>query len=214
MMTERNYSVMDEFISVFDDYVKDFLQTPPGRQVDPADDIEHTVLQPDERRHSIGLMRVNHAGEVSAQALYKAQAINARDHQVKQAMQRSSEEEIDHLLWCEQRLRELGGHPSLLSPLWFLGSFSIGYLVGLMGDKWSLGFIVETERQVVVHLDKHLENISDRDIRSRTILQRMREDELHHASVAHHAGAIELPAYVKKLMVLCAGVMTQTAYWI
>lgn len=205
---------MDEFISVFDNCIKDFLEKPQGRQAYPADNIDHTVLQSDEWRQSVGLMRVNHAGEISAQALYKAQAINARDHQIKQAMQCSSEEEIDHLIWCEQRLRELGSRPSLLSPLWFLGSFSIGYLAGLMGDKWSLGFIVETERQVVAHLDKHLKNISTKDIRSRAILQRMKKDEAYHASVAHHAGGIELPAYVKKLMTLCSRVMTETAYWI
>ena len=159
-------------------------------------------------------MRVNHAGEVSAQALYKAQAITARENKVQEAMERSAEEEIDHLVWCQERLHELGGHTSYLGPLWFFGSFTIGSLAGLIGDKWNLGFVVETENQVVVHLDAHLQKIAECDLRSRAILKQMREDEAHHASVALHSGAAVLPEPVKKLMRLCSKVMTKTAYWI
>ena len=129
-------------------------------------------------------------------------------------MERSAEEEIDHLVWCEQRLRELGGRTSLLGPLWFFGSFTIGSLAGLIGDKWNLGFVVETEHQVVKHLDKHLKEISASDLRSRAVLEQMREDEAHHASVALHAGARELPTPVKKVMGLLSKVMTKTAYWV
>ncbi len=180
----------------------------------PAEKVGHSVLSETERRQSEGLMRVNHAGEVSAQALYRAQALTARDSQVREAMKHSAEEEIDHLVWCEERLRELGGRTSLLGHFWFLGSLSIGSLAGLIGDKWNLGFVVETEEQVVAHLDKHLQEITEKDLRSRAILQQMRDDEAHHASVAYHAGASELPAQVKKLMRLCSKVMTKTAYWI
>ena len=214
-MNERNYSVLDGFINMIDEHVGAFINQPQQTlRAYPADKVEHSVLSENERRQSEGFMRVNHAGEVSAQALYKAQAITARDSQLREAMERSAEEEVDHLVWCEERLHELGGHTSYLGPFWFLGSFTIGSLAGLIGDKWNLGFVVETENQVVTHLDEHLQKIAESDLRSRAILQQMREDEAHHASVALHSGAAELPASVKRMMQLCSKVMTKTAYWI
>ncbi len=214
-MSERNYSVLDGFITTLDEHLGAFLTQPQQTlRAYPAEKVEHSMLTETERRQSEGLMRVNHAGEVSAQALYKAQALTACDSQVREAMKRSAEEEIDHLVWCEERLHELGGRTSLLGPFWFFGSFTIGSLAGLIGDKWNLGFVVETENQVVKHLDQHLKEISESDLRSRAVLEQMREDEAHHASVALRSGASDLPAPIKKLMRLCSKVMTKTAYWI
>ena len=202
-MRERNYSILDGFISNIDGHLGAFFKE--ARQTArayPAEKVGDLVLDESERRQSEGFMRVNHAGEISAQALYQAQAITARDSKLRDAMRRSADEEIDHLVWCEKRLYELGGHTSYLGPFWFIG------------DKWSLGFVVETENQVVAHLDEHLEKISEADLRSRMILEQMREDEAHHASVALHAGAAELPGPVKKMMRLFSKVMTKTAYWV
>jgi ubiquinone biosynthesis monooxygenase Coq7 len=214
-MNERNYSVLDGFISTIDEHLGTFINQPQQTlRAYPAENVDHSVLSESERRLSESLMRVNHAGEVSAQALYKAQGITARDSQVREAMERSAEEEIDHLVWCEERLRELGGRTSLLGPFWFFGSFTIGSLAGLIGDKWNLGFVLETENQVVSHLDEHLEEIPEGDLRSRAILEQMRKDEEHHASVALQTGAKELPTPIKKLMELCSKVMTKTAYWV
>lgn len=214
-MNERNYSVLDGFINTIDEHLGAFLNQPQQTaRAYPAEKVGDLVLDESERRQSEGFMRVNHAGEVSAQALYQAQAITARDSKLRDAMKRSANEEIDHLVWCEKRLHELGGHTSYLGPFWFVGSFTIGSLAGLIGDKWNLGFVVETENQVVAHLDEHLQKIAESDLRSRAILKQMREDEAHHASIALHSGAAELPGPVKKVMRLCSKVMTRTAYWI
>ena len=214
-MSERNYSVLDGFIGRIDGCLTALLYPPQQvLRAYPADGIKDSMLTESERRQSEGLMRVDHAGEVSAQALYKAQAIAAHDNEIRESMGRSAKEEVDHLVWCEERLHELGGRTSYLGPLWFLGSYTIGFLAGFAGDKWNLGFVVETENQVVKHLDEHLQEISECDLRSRAVLQQMREDEAHHASVANHAGAAELPTPIKKMMQLCSKVMTKTAYWI
>lgn len=214
-MIERNYSILDRLISGVDGQLNSVFKQrlKPSRSY-PAENIEELTLAESQRRQSEGFMRVNHAGEVSAQALYKAQALTARDSKVRETMQCSADEEIDHLFWCQKRLQELGGHTSYLGPFWFLGSFTLGTLAGLVGDKWNLGFVHETENQVVAHLDEHLLRIAENDLRSRAILQRMKEDEAHHASVALHSGASELPAPIKKAMRCCSRVMTKTAYWI
>ena len=157
-------------------------------------------------------MRVNHAGEIAAQALYKAQALTARDDELKKTMKQSADEEIDHLDWCELRLKELGDHTSYLGPVWYLGSFGLGVVAGCFGDKWNLGFLAETEYQVVRHLDAHLEQLPMNDDRSRAILEQMREDELHHATTDETAGAKSLPKGVKRLMSYASKVMTKTAY--
>ena len=162
-----------------------------------------------EKKQSASLMRINHAGEVSAQGLYRGQALTAKHEDIREQMERSAMEENDHLNWCETRLNELDGHKSYLSPLWYLGSFGIGAVAGLVGDKWSLGFVKETEDQVVKHLDEHLENLPASDNTSRAILEQMKIDEAHHADVAVEAGAAELPAPIRKfIMPLMSKVMT------
>ena len=178
----------------------------------PAGDLPEAELTETQRRHAAGLMRVDHAGEVAAQALYHGQALTARTQRLRTAMEQAAREEGDHLRWCHKRLEELGEPASRLDPLWHLGSFLIGAAAGLTGDRWSLGFVVETERQVVRHLDGHLSSLPDGDQRSRAILEQMREDEGVHATTAIESGAAELPQPVKRLMTLAARVMTETAY--
>ena len=159
-------------------------------------------------------MRINHAGEISAQALYKAQAMTAIDDELKDTMKQSAYEESSHLKWCERRLDELGGRTSYLSPIWYFGSFGIGVVAGCFGDKLNLGFIAETEHQVVKHLDSHLEQLPKNDERSRAILEQMRKDELHHAKTAETSGAKNLPKEVRFIMTLVSKIMTKTAYYI
>lgn len=180
----------------------------------PAAGSENGELSAGERREAVALLRVDHAGEVAAQALYHGQALTARHARVREAMEQAAREETDHLVWCEQRLAELGGHRSYLTPLWYLGSLGIGAVAGAAGDRWSLGFLVETERQVERHLDGHLERLPDADQRSRAILAQMREDEGHHADMALGAGAAPLPGPVRTLMRWVSRVMTRTAYWV
>ena len=166
------------------------------------------------REEAARLMRVNHAGEIAAQALYQGQAFMARDPKVRDAMAKSSDEETDHLAWCEQRLKELDGSVSKLDPLWYAGSFAIGALAGLAGDSLSLGFVGETERQVVEHLQGHLEKLPEADARSRAILEQMKADEARHGAAAERAGGAPMPAPVRTVMRLMSKVMTATSYWI
>jgi len=167
-----------------------------------------------ERRNSAGLMRVNHAGEVCAQALYSGQALVARDPRIRDALQAAGAEERDHLAWCRERLDELDARPSLFTPLWYAGSFTLGVASGLAGDRWSLGFLAETEAQVEKHLDGHLERIAPDDQRSRAILTQMRDDENRHGETGRSLGAAELPQPVKRAMKAFSKVMTRTAYWV
>lgn len=167
-----------------------------------------------ERRRAAALMRVNHAGEVAAQALYHGQALGSGSDATRDLLLQAAAEETDHLAWCEQRLRELGSRPSLLNPLWYGGSFAIGALAAVFGDRASLGFVSETERQVEGHLDEHLQRLPTQDAASRAIVEQMRADEIHHGQAARNAGAMELPAPVRSLMRATAKVMTGTAYWI
>ncbi|MGR3984103.1 MAG: 2-polyprenyl-3-methyl-6-methoxy-1,4-benzoquinone monooxygenase [Gammaproteobacteria bacterium] len=184
-----------------------------GARAFPAQSAEPN-LSARERRRSGRYMRVNHVGEVCAQALYRAQALTARDARLRDALRDAAAEENDHLAWCEQRLDELGARPSLLNPLWRLGAFTLGAAAGIAGDKWNLGFVAETERQVAAHLDGHLSKLPENDARSREVVAQMREDELAHADSATAAGAAELPQPVKRAMGLAARVMTSTAHWI
>ncbi|OGT72830.1 MAG: 2-octaprenyl-3-methyl-6-methoxy-1,4-benzoquinol hydroxylase [Gammaproteobacteria bacterium RIFCSPLOWO2_12_47_11] len=214
-MLERHYGIIDQLIIRFDQQLTRHRAAAKAAGRDsPADTVTDITLNSAERDHVEGLMRVNHAGEVAAQALYQGQALISRDPVVRQSMRCSADEEIDHLDWCKKRLDELGGHTSYLNPVWYLGSFSIGALAGLAGDKWSLGFVAETERQVVEHLQAHLQRLPEKDRKSRAILQQMMEDEARHGTVAMTIGGIELPAVVKSGMRLCSKVMTRTAYWI
>ena len=214
-MLERHYGIIDQLIIRFDQQLTRHRAAAKAAGRDsPADTVTDITLNSAERDHVEGLMRVNHAGEVAAQALYQGQALISRDPVVRQSMRCSADEEIDHLDWCKKRLDELGGHTSYLNPVWYLGSFSIGALAGLAGDKWSLGFVAETERQVGEHLQAHLQRLPEKDRKSRAILQQMMEDEARHGTVAMTIGGIELPAVVKSGMRLCSRVMTRTAYWI
>ncbi len=214
-MSGRIYSTVDRMFMSFDVGLRTLLGRPPvTERPDPADACEEGELGEDERRLSGRLMRINHSGEVSAQGLYQGQALTARLPEVREKMERAALEENDHLVWCERRARELGTHTSLLNPVWYFGSLAIGAVAGAAGDKWSLGFVAETEHQVIRHLDEHLTRISPRDAKSRAILEQMKLDEGHHATVALHAGGAELPFAVKKLMGVMSRVMTRTTYWI
>ena len=180
--------------------------TPPERGM--------AELSPDERRRAAALMRVNHAGEIAAQALYHGQAMAARSETTRNMLLDAAREETDHLAWCESRLKELDSRPSLLNPLWYAGSFFIGALAALAGDRASLGFVVETERQVEGHLDEHLGRLPAADLRSRAIVQQMRVDEAAHGANARAAGGVELPGPARALMRQTARIMTSTAYWV
>ncbi len=212
-MSERNLSGLDRLILNLDQGVRTVFGRPKvtGRS-NPADGVPDTDLDERERRLAAGLMRVNHTGEVCAQALYQGQALTARLPDVRARMERASAEENDHLAWCETRLKELDSHTSLFNPLWYAGSFAIGAAAGLAGDRWSLGFVAETEHQVVDHLNGHLQSLPESDARSRLIVQQMREDEGHHATIALEAGGARLPGPVRKLMALTSKLMTRTAY--
>ena len=216
-MLSRKYTPLDRFIIEVDQIlvaVCSTNQVTEHHRPSPATDVADTPLDSAERRHSEGLMRVNHAGEVSAQALYQGQALTSHDTRVRQSMQQSAREEVDHLAWCAQRLNELGGHTSYLNPFWYLGSFTIGILAGLTGDKWSLGFVAETERQVVSHLQGHIQELPQQDLKSRAIVKQMMEDETQHGVTAMETGGVELPSVIRKLMKISSQVMTKTAYWI
>lgn len=210
----RKLSPLDNLIASADNALRTVLASQTGRagRPNPADAIPDEFHDENARRHSAGLMRVNHAGEIAAQALYQGQAVTARDAAVRAAMQESAAEEIDHLAWCEERLDELGSRPSRLAPFWYAGSFAIGSFAGMLGDKWSLGFVAETEKQVESHLDDHLAGIAHDDLRSRAIITQMREDEIQHGNKARAAGAADLPRPVKGIMKLVSRVMTTTAY--
>ncbi len=214
-MSGRSYSTVDRLLMNFDVGLRTLLGRPPvTERPNPADACQEVELDEDERRLSGRLMRINHSGEVSAQGLYQGQALTARLPEVRDKMERAALEENDHLVWCEQRVRELGTHTSLLNPVWYFGSLAIGAVAGAAGDRWSLGFVAETEHQVIRHLDEHLSRMSPRDAKSRAILEQMKLDEGHHATVALHAGGAELPFPVKLMMGAMSKVMTRTTYWI
>ena len=210
---------LDTFISAADRALRALLAPPAaGRPLpvqktkEKADALPLPALSPDDRRESAALMRVNHAGEVAAQALYHAQALFARNAKVREFMLHAAREETDHLAWCETRLKELGAQPSVLNPLWYAGSFGIGTLAALLGDRASLGFVAETERQVEGHLKGHLERLPPDDLRSRTIVEAMCHDEVGHGREAQSAGAASLPGPVRELMRRTASIMTHTSY--
>lgn len=215
-MMHRHYTAIDHLLINADKALRTLLHThaTTGRPNPGDGHIETAPLTEAERRVSAGLMRVNHAGEVSAQALYQGQGLTAKLPNVREKMERAALEENDHLAWCEQRLKELDSHTSFLNPLWYVGSFAIGALAGMAGDKWSLGFVVETERQVARHLDQHLVRLPENDHKSRAVLEQMKEEEQQHATTALDAGGVELPAPIKHLMRLTSKVMTTTSYYI
>jgi ubiquinone biosynthesis monooxygenase Coq7 len=183
----------------------------PGRP-SPALDVMETSLDEPARRQAAALMRVNHAGEVCAQALYAGQSLTARSESLRQAFAEAAREEEDHLAWSAERIRELGGRPSALNPLWYAGSLAVGVLAGALGDRWSLGFLAETERQVEQHLDGHLARLAPADGRTRTVVEAMRNDEARHRATAQNLGAAELPSPIRLAMRAASRVMTITAY--
>ena len=178
----------------------------------PAQQASESDFNEQEKKHIAGLMRINHTGEVCAQALYQGQALTARDPAVREAMEHSAKEEIDHLAWCEDRIRDMGSHTSLLNPLWYAMSFGIGAVAGAIGDKVSLGFVAATEDQVCAHLSEHLEQLPEQDEKSRAILQQMLVDEAEHASKALEHGGLRFPSPMKKAMTLISKAMTKTTY--
>ena len=214
-MTNRNYSPLDQLVMNLDTSLRTLFGKPrTTERPNPADPREEAELSEAERELAARLMRINHAGEVAAQGLYQGQALTAKLPRVREKMQRAAEEENDHLDWCEQRVKELGSHVSYLNPLWYAGSVTIGALAGLAGDKWSLGFVAETEHQVVDHLDSHLQQITPDDQKTRAILEQMKTDEGRHATMALSAGGAPLPGPVKKFMGLTSKIMTRTAWWV
>jgi len=211
----RRYTPIDQLLIGADQALRTVFGRPRiTERKNPAADLMEADLRKDQRQHVARLMRINHTGEVCAQALYQGQALTARLPETRQRLERSAREENDHLAWCEERLEELGDRKSLLNPLWYASSFALGALAGLAGDKWSLGFVVETERQVEDHLDAHLDQIPAHDEKSRAILERMKADEIHHAQIAKSAGGADLPAPIRQAMKLTSRVMTRTAYWV
>lgn len=204
----------DQFIIEFDKALRTvFSKAQTSREV-PGCDFREISLSDPGRAQAAALMRVNHVGEVCAQALYQGQTLTCRDPRIRYALERAAGEETEHLAWTERRLIELGGRKSLLNPLWYLGALSMGVLAGKFGDAWSLGFLAETERQVETHLDEHLAILPKRDIKSRAIILQMRLDEINHAETAVHLGARELPLPVKMVMKGISRVMTLTAFYV
>ena len=214
-MNDRELSPLDRLLASANNALRT-VAAPAGRsaRANPAQHIIDADLSDAQKRHAAGLMRINHAGEVAAQALYQGHAAVARDNDIEEQMQHAADEEFDHLAWCEQRINELGEDVSKLSPVWYAGAFAIGAASGVLGDKWSLGFIAETERQVCDHLESHLEGLPPEDAKSRAIIEQMRDEEQEHGENAIDAGAVELPPPVKRLMQMTAKVMTKTAYWV
>jgi len=214
-MNFRQPSPFDQLIHGLDQALHTILgPAPEPSRPNPAAAQPEAELTAAERELAGRLMRVNHAGEISAQALYQGQALTARLPTVRDKMEQAAVEENDHLAWTEERIRELGTHTSVLAPLWYAGSFAIGALAGMAGDKWSLGFVAETEHQVIRHLDAHLARLPEQDVRSRMILEQMRTDEARHATTALAAGGATLPEPIRQLMALTSKTMTTTAYWL
>ncbi len=212
-MSRRTLSRLDRtLVELERALVTVFDPQPAARQPSPAFGVDEGELDERERRHAAALMRINHVGEVCAQALYFGQAAVARKPEVRAQLLEAAAEETDHLAWCGERLNELGDRPSLLNPIWYGGAYAMGVGAGLIGDSLSLGFVVETERQVEAHLDGHLDELPATDARSRAIVSRMKDDEARHAAHASAAGGIDLPMPVKGLMRFAANVMRAVAY--
>lgn len=208
------HSTLDKIICEFDTGLRTLLAKPHSVRPHPDANTTEAALSDKEKKHAAALMRINHTGEVCAQALYSGQALTARTAATSNTMQQAAREETEHLAWCESRIHELGGRTSLLNPLFYAGSFAIGAVAGALGDKWSLGFLEETEKQVGDHLSSHLHQLPAVDEKSRKIVEQMRTDEAKHANDAKHLGAAELPAPIKFCMKQMSKVMTATTYHI
>ncbi|HAY27814.1 MAG TPA: demethoxyubiquinone hydroxylase family protein [Candidatus Accumulibacter sp.] len=204
----------DRFIIEFDRALRTLCAPASTVREVPGSSAAESAMSQAEKVHAAALMRVNHVGEICAQALYQGQALTSRQAGVRQALEQAAHEETEHLAWTERRLAELGSRKSLLNPVWYLGALAIGVVAGKLGDDWSLGFLAETERQVEAHLDSHLSELPDQDARSRAIVAQMRSDEIAHAATAMQLGARELPAPAVMAMKLAARAMTRTAYYV
>jgi len=214
-MNTRKLSPLDRVFDQLDQALRTVhAAPPPASRPNPAGDLPDKAMTERERRHAAGLMRVNHAGEVMAQGLYQGQALTARLDAVRDKMEQAAIEEFDHLAWCDDRLAELRDRPSRLGPVWYTGAFLLGAGAGLAGDRWSLGFVSETEEQVINHLEEHLGRLPPSDGRSRAIIEQMKNDEARHGAEAREAGGLPLPAPARGLMTLVSRVMTRTAYWL
>jgi ubiquinone biosynthesis monooxygenase Coq7 len=203
---------VDRLIVEFDRALRAVAGVAQARRPSPAGEVQEAPIDEEQRAHAAALMRVNHVGEVCAQALYQGQSFTARDPVAREALQKAAREEEDHLAWSAQRIRELGGRPSLLNPLWYAGALAIGAVAGALGDKWNLAFLAETEHQVEEHLSGHLEALPPQDRRTRAVVEAMRADEARHRAAALELGAAELPALLKRVMRLASKVMTTVAY--
>ena len=215
MAVSKNHSFLDNCLLQFDQALRTCV---PGSSLatrpSPADPVAEEELSAAEKKHIIGLMRINHTGEVCAQALYAGQAATARLDEVRDSMDHAAQEEADHLAWCDERLKELDSHPSLLNPFWYGLSFGMGAIAGLAGDKWSLGFVAETEDQVCKHLEDHLTKLPEQDGKSKAILEQRIKDEMQHGETAKEAGGADLPLPVKQAMTAMAQIMKKTTYHI
>lgn len=212
-MLERQLSIADRFLTNVDRAVRTLS---PGKvthcRQSPSQQIDEADMSEEERKHAAGLMRVNHSGEVCAQALYQGQALTAKLPRVREEMKHAADEEIDHLAWCQERIEALGSHTSVLNPLWYGLSFGVGAVAGLVGDKVSLGFVAATEEQVCKHLESHLDALPEQDDKSRAVVEKMLEDEAKHAHTALDAGGIDFPAPIKGAMTMISKAMTKTSY--
>ena len=204
--------MLDRLIIEFDKSLRTVLSQPHASRARPDQDLADADLDEVEKRYVAALMRINHCGEVCAQALYSGQALTSRNPTITNALREAAIEETDHLAWCEARINELGGRKSLLNPVWYVGSFAVGVAAGALGDQWNLGFLAETEKQVAAHLASHLDEIPSEDLKTRAILDQMQLDETAHAETALSHGAAELPTPVKSMMQLVSKVMTKVAY--
>lgn len=214
-MSQRSLTFIDQIIGEFDKGLRTSFGPAPGAmRPNPAADKEEKELSDNDRQLTGRFMRINHAGEICAQGLYQGQALTARLPKIRKKMEEAAAEENDHISWTAERIKELGSHTSYLNPVWYAGSFALGALAGLAGDKWSLGFVAETEKQVVRHLNSHLESLAPNDEKSRAILEQMREDEGKHATTAITAGAASFPPSVQRLMKFTSKIFTNTTYWV
>lgn len=206
--------LLDKLITTFDTGLRTVFAQAVAARARPDATIEESSLNEAEKRHAAALMRINHVGEICAQALYSGQAFTSRNPHTVKSLQHAADEETDHLAWCESRINELGGRKSLLNPIWYIGSFALGATAGLMSDKWNLGFLSETEQQVSAHLNSHLSLLSEHDTKSRTIVSQMWEDEMAHAAEAKRLGGEALPQPIKAGMKIASTIMTRTAYYV
>ena len=205
---------LDELIVAFDKGLRTVFAPAQSLRATPGADLPEGGLTESQKVQAAALMRVNHTGEICAQALYQGQALTARDSRARAELEQAAREETEHLAWTEQRVEELGGRKSLLNPVFYAGSFALGALAGLAGDRWNLGFLAETERQVVAHLEGHLRRLPEEDKKSRAVVEQMREDEARHATSAIAHGGAELPEPAKAAMRLSSKAMTETAFWL